>query len=237
MLEATIHVPAMKNILKALENISEEAIFNFSPDGFLIRTVCVNRFKLLEIKASPEAFKEYRCDESHQLGVVIARMKDITKTLTTKDELKVVYDGERLMLIANGITRTIKLLRLEYMNDIDSLPEYDFNYHLKSPSKALRDFLKTLDKTVMFDVIVSEDGIKWASKHEDEPVCWTPLLTEDSNIGTPSETSYTTSEVLSGVVATNREEIMIQGGEEVPLYFTWEPHEGVNMTSIVAHRM
>tara|TARA_B100000029_G_scaffold327031_1_gene319456 strand:+ start:12524 stop:13261 length:738 start_codon:yes stop_codon:yes gene_type:complete len=242
-MNARIGVPTIKNLISVLEKIAEEAIFRFDADGLKINMVCANRFKMVDAWLQPAAFLEYDCDEAIELGVVVDRIKDITKTLTAKDELLITYEDGKFALVANGIRRVIKLLRLEYMNKITALPDFDYTYTLSTSSKEVRDYLKTLGKTVAFDSIIrkSEDmELVWRSKNDDEPIEWKPDLTAEDRVGTfgdISSTTYTTDEVLASVAGTQRKQpILIQGGQDVPLRFDWQPYEGVRLISMVANR-
>ena len=97
---------------------------------------------MVDLWVKPDAFMEYDCPEEVKVGVVIDRIKDISKTLVAKDELVISHQEGKLSLIANGINRAIKLLRLEYMNEIKALPNFHYTYSLQTSSKEIRDFLK-----------------------------------------------------------------------------------------------
>lgn len=217
----------------------------------MIRTVCANHFKMVDLWIKPDAFKEYDCDEEVKLGVVIDRIKDITKTLIAKDELVISYEEGKLSLVANGINRAIKLLRLEYMNEIKALPDFHYTYSLHTSSKEIRDFLKTTGKTVAFDSIIRKESGKpiiiWRSKNDDEPIEWCPdlqavddddELIRTATFGDLSSTTYTTEEVLASIGGTQRTQpLTIQGGQDIPMRFDWQPYEGVRVISMVANRV
>ena len=248
MLSATIDVQPIKTLLSTLEKLSEEAIYVWSPEGLRIRVICAQKFKMADIWLKAEAFSEYNCTDTHKLGVVNARLKDIVKTLTAKDSVSFSYDGpagsEKFMLEANGLRRVVKLLRLEYMNEVSSIPEFSYSYSLTTSSKDLRDYLKALGKTVAFDSILRRtDGsseLLWRSKNDDEPIEWQPDLSDEERDLTASDissTTYTTEEVLSAIGATLRKQpITIQGGQNVPLRAEWTPYDGFRVIALVANR-
>ena len=175
-------------------------------------------------------------------------VKDIVKTLTAKDSVSFSYDGpvgsEKFMLEANGLRRVVKLLRLEYMNEVSSIPEFSYSYSLTTSSKDLRDYLKALGKTVAFDSILrrseGSSELLWRSKNDDEPIEWQPDLSDEERDLTASDissTTYTTEEVLSAIGATLRKQpITIQGGQNVPLRAEWTPYDGFRVIALVANR-
>ena len=128
MLEAQIRIPTMKNILKGLEAIGEEVILNFTPTGLSATIIDNSHIKLFHMTIATDAFEKYSCTADVSYGVVIARMKDITKALTTKDELKITGDADNLALFANGIRRNIKLLNRQLMSKPPSIPHFNYTY-------------------------------------------------------------------------------------------------------------
>ncbi len=244
---ATIDVQPVKTLLSILSKLSEEAIYTWSPDGLRIRVVCAQRFKLADIWLKPEAFREYNCPETIKLGVVNERLKDIIKTLTSKETVDFSYVDGKFALEANGLRRVVKLLRLEYMNEVDLLPEFSYSYSLTTISKDIRDYLKALGKTLAFDSILNTDStgkriLVWRSKNDDEPIEWKPIFNaeESERVLTASEvssTTYTTSEVLSTLGATLRKQpVTLQGGQDIPLRAEWTPHDGFRVIAMVANR-
>lgn len=236
MLQAKVRVPLMKRLLQGLEAINEEAIFQFSPDGLNVRVVDSNRWKMLNVNMAVEGFQDFQCDGDYECGIVFSRIKDIAKTLTAKDELVIQYDGENFVLLANGIERTIKLLKLELMNEILDWPSFDYSYNASFSAKEAKDFLRTLGDTGSFDINVEEGGLQWESNNKDEPIIWKPtnptVMLEET-----SQTTYSTDQVLGGLAAAKTEEIILKGGTDMPCQFTWIPEEGVQVSALVANRV
>ena len=49
---------------------------------------------------------------------------------------------------------------------------------------------------------------------------------------------FTTNQVLDLLAATNKESLLVRGGEDsCPMEFSWSPTEGVNFTGLVAPRV
>ena len=237
MLEAQIRIPTMKNILKGLEAIGEEVILNFDSDGLTATIVDSSITKMFYLKVESDAFEEYSCTADYSYGVVIARMKDITKALTTKDELKIEGDADNLALLANGIRRNIKLLNRTLMSKPPSMPHFNYTYDAEIPALEARNFIKTLGDVLSFNIVIAEAAqtMTWKSESPEEAVEWIP--TEVTlNSSQDSVTSYATEHIKLAICATNRETLELRSGDDLPIEFTWAPHEGVRLTSLVAPR-
>jgi len=236
MLEATMSVGPLKTILKGLQAVGEESILEFSPDGLLIRLVDTNRVKVLQVSADSDAFDSYQCEGTHRLGVMLSRIKDITKSLTTKDTIDMKYSDSKFIMSAKDMERTIKLLRLELLYDLKSMPSYDFTFNTEiESSKEIRDYLKTLDKIPVFQIAVKENGMAWETLEKEEQISWKPTL----DLKTEDDFSllFTTQHMSDIVAATSKESIKVRGADGLPLEFQWTPHEGIQMTGLIAPRV
>ena len=106
MLQFTLSGKHAKNLVKALENINEDAVFKFDRDGLSVSVSDTFRNRLLEIHLPAEFFSVYSCDDSVDLGIIISRLREVTKTLKAKDEVTGSFNTEELnflVLIDNGI--------------------------------------------------------------------------------------------------------------------------------------
>lgn len=238
-LEATLRVPLAKTILRGLEAIAEEGILTFDQQGMNVILVDGNRYKMLRTLVPADAFQSYRFgfSEPQRIGVIFARMGSIVKTLTAKDELTLALDqpGDtlRFRLLANGISQTVKLLRLDLMNDIQNWPQMEFDYQTTIPGKNLKDFLKTTAKTVSFTVSSEADQLVFRSNSQDEPVVWKHPLVDFT--GKIEPTLFTTEEVSSALSAVTRSDLAVRGSNGSPVEFDWVV-EDCRFTALVANR-
>ena len=237
MLEAQIRIPTMKNILKGLEAIGEEVILKFTPQGLSATIIDNSHIKLFHMTIATDAFEKYSCTADVSYGVVIARMKDITKALTTKDELKITGDADNLALFANGIRRNIKLLNRQLMSKPPAIPHFNYTYDAQIPALEARNFIKTLGDVLSFNITIDDSAksMTWASESPEEAVEWNPTVSV-LNTSQDSLTSYATEHIKLAICATNRETMDIRSGDDLPIEFSWVPHEGVRLTSLVAAR-
>jgi DNA polymerase III sliding clamp (beta) subunit (PCNA family) len=237
-LTATLRVPLAKNILRGLEAINEEGILCFDEAGLSIMLVDGNRFKMLRVIAPAESFQTYdwQFSEPQEVGVMGA----IIKTLTAKDELTLALDKPnenlRFRLLANGISQTVKLLRLDLMNRINAWPQRDWEYQTTIPGKNVKDFLRTVEKTVSFTLSAEKESddsnIVFQSNSQDEPVIWKHPVELSGQVG---PTLFTTTEVASSLTAVGKNDIDIRGAAQAPVEFDWNI-EGCQFTALIANR-
>ena len=78
-----IKASVLKDAVKAIENINAESIWVIDNEGIYIRMSDVYRYKMLEININHHDMVKFKFDskEPYYLGVVIDRLKDVSKTL------------------------------------------------------------------------------------------------------------------------------------------------------------
>ena len=167
-------------------------------------------------------------------------MGAIIKTLIAKDELTLALDHHnenlRFRLLANGISQTVKLLRLDLMNRVSIWPQRDWDYQTTIPGKNVKDFLRTVEKTVSFtlsaEVEEEASNIVFQSNSQDEPVIWKHPVDLSGEVG---PTLFTTTEVASSLTAVGKNDIDIRGAVKSPVEFDWNI-EGCQFTALIANR-
>ena len=115
----------------------------------MIRMSDVYRHKMIEIFVDKSDFVSFDCKGSWDLGIVIDRVKDVTKTLTTTDVLEFRYnDGAgEIHLSANGLKRGVKLIDINMVGVVPHLNlKFDYGYIIDIPSRRrLRPHLLWLE--------------------------------------------------------------------------------------------
>ena len=109
-----IKASLLKDVVKAIENINAESIWVIDHEGIYIRMSDVYRYKMLEININHRDMVNFKFDSSepYYLGLVIDRLKDVTKTLKSSDLLIMDYSDGNPFITAesNGLKRNIKLI-------------------------------------------------------------------------------------------------------------------------------
>jgi hypothetical protein len=219
-----------KEIVKAIENTDEQAIFVLDKHGLFVRVADPLHARVVELMVEPKCFDLYEFHsppkvggQQIRLGVVISRLKDITKTLVKKDCLDFEYvEGmNRVTTMGKGIQRTIRLIRSELMNDI---PEIKVAHLFSSTisSDILKPFLKASNvKGGMVDIITDNKLI--LSSETDEGTVQITLTPEEAQLNPLDYISMTSFSVEEIIKATSTSEAMIsiQGKQNAPVEFRW----------------
>jgi len=164
----SINCNLIKEVVKAVEHTNDDAVFVFDNSGFFIRVSDIYKYKVLEIKISSNDLLEYECSKPIELGIVINRLKDITKTMRKGDFLIMNYedDSDYLQLISNGLKRSIKLIDL---NHISRIPNLDLHYKYRAiiDNKTFNSFIKACGKALSFKIMTQESNLIMVSETDE----------------------------------------------------------------------
>jgi hypothetical protein len=236
-----IKASVLKDAVKAIENINAESIWVIDNEGIYIRMADVYRYKMLEININHRDMVKFKFDskEPYYLGLVIDRLKDVSKTLKSSDLLIMDYKNGNSFITAesNGLKRNIKLIDISLIGEP---PELLINQEYQSliESKKMSSFLKAISKSISFDVIVSQEEFIIRSE-TDEGLAEINWSAEDCNLDTALSnisTNFSTAEITKALVAS-KGNLIIKGSDNSPISFEWElaPHSLIK--SLVAPRV
>lgn len=228
----------IKNIVKAVENINEECVWTFDSSGLLIRMSDVYKYKMLQLHFVEDDFISYECDSPIDLGIIIERVKDVTKTLRTKDTLIVSYkDGEDFIsLSGGGLIKKVKLIDTNLIGRVPHL-NVNFEYSVAVPSRPILSFLKSCGKAISFDCTTGNGAITMICENDEgtSEVSWNE---KDVNLKPPtydSDTNYAVSEVIKAT-STMSGSVRVQGSDKGVISFTWNMAENSSATAMIAQR-
>ena len=244
-LSATISAGPFKDILKGLESLNEQAVFEFDSSGLTINCLDNSCTAVLRAKADSKLFQDYTFESSQsplKLGIVLERLKDITKTLTVKDLVALDYNSKephQLTISANGIRRTARLVKLDLIKQVSKLPSPTdgFKFSGVVATKGLKDFVRTIPTAVQeFKVIAGTNQLYFRAMHGEEPIEWNPQPT-DWVVEKDAVVAFTVAKVKEVLHAAKKSDATIMGGDELPLRIEWTQTEGLDFTAVVAPRM
>jgi len=248
-IKITMTATLAKGIVKAIENTDEQAIFVFDKYGLFVRVADPLHSRVVELMVEPSCFESYDFymtpqDESEnhtqiRMGVVISRLKDITKTLVKKDMLELEYvDGtNRIETFSKSIQRSIRLIRSELMNQIPEI-KVSHLFSAEMENDTLKPFLKAANtKGGSVDVIT--DGKFILSSETDEGAVQIILESEAVNlrpIDYVSMTSYSVQEIAKAT-STGTGLLSIKGKQNAPLELKWKTATGMQIKAWIAPRL
>lgn len=195
----------IKTIVKAIENINEECIFNFDSSGLHIKISDVYKYKMLELKIDKDDLKEYYCDNPLELGIVIDRIKDVTKTLKAKDTISFTYEsgGNNLILKAGGLSRSVKLIDINMIGKVPSLvgaeKELSDGYQATIKANPLKTFLRAASNAISFDVSTEDDYLHLTSESDEGLIEIEWVESPISPKGYGSTTNYSVVETTKSI--------------------------------------
>ena len=232
----------IKTLVKAIENIHEECVWGFDSRGLHIQMSDVYKHKMLELNIDSEDLESYHCDSPVDLGIIIDRMKDVTKTLKVKDILSFYYetDSSHIVLKANGLSRSIKLIDTNMVGKVHSLSEVEKElsggYSVSIDSEPFNTFLKAASKAISFDVVTRKDSLNVNSKTDEGliEVSWDDITMKP--FGYNSLTNYSVNEVAKST-STMKGLVKIRGCQDGVLEITWDIANNSNIRTMVAPRV
>jgi len=242
---ATLDAGHAKDLLKGLEALGDQTIFTFSENGLETGMVSNDVSTLLRCHLSSKLFEEYKFTGSDpiKLGVVLERIKDVTKTLTTKDQIKFEYDSQNpnvLIIDANNMRRTIRLVKLGLLREIPIMPvpETGWDYNFDIPLKAVKDYLRAVPKGLaQFSVIVNENLKSFTLLTTGDSPLELSLEPENWNCTASSRTHYGVDKLASGITMAKKTNAIVYGGDSLPMLIQWNHAEDFKCECGVAPRM
>ena len=220
-----------------LENINEDAVFRFDRDGLSVSVSDTFRNRLLEIHLPAEFFTVYACEDSIDLGVIVSRLREVTKTLKAKDEVTGSFDIEVpnfLILTANGIRRRVRLVNTDLLKSPPPMIYDDFIFTAELAATSVTDFLKAASTFHTVDVSVVKDSFTITSQEGEEEVSM-QFQADDVALSLEMSDSLTTHGIadLTKGLNTITDTVTIRGGPTIPISFGWSWGSSSQLTCYV----
>ena len=238
----TMSCKLAKEIVKAIETTDEQAIFVFDKHGLFVRVSDPLHIRVVEIMVEANDFEEYdyQADEEQlRLGVVISRLKDITKTLVKKDELKLEYEEgtNRILTWSNNLQRSIRLIKSELMN---AIPEISVShlYGCVLEATTLKPFLKASNAKGGVVDIITDNKFILCSESDDGSV-EISMTSEQVQLNPSDYMSMTTYSVeeINKATSTAVGDIQLRGKQDSPIELSWIAATGMRVKAWVASKV
>ena len=241
----TISAGNFKDVLKGLETLGDQTIFTFTQSGLTVGMVDNDVSTLVKYELSSSLFEDYKFSSDKfdpiRLGVVVSRIKDITKTLTTKDILGLEYDSSNptvLIISAGPIKRSIKLVALKLLRELPAMPETTYEYNFDIPLKALKDYLRAVAKVQRdFSFIVNESKKTLTLLTAGDSPVELQLEPDNWNCTKSSRSTYSIEKLSHGLAVGKKTNVTIYGGQDLNILFKWMQVDGFNCSCLLAPKL
>jgi len=196
-----------KAFVKAIENMTEMCLIVFDEDGVKTRMVNNDHTALLDVKIPKSSAEIFDFNESNpvEIGVVIADIKDMTKSLVVKDTLTIQYntgDPTWLILSANGVQKKVRCKNISLIKR-HKAPTTDLKWSMNLPWKQVKAFLGSCVKDKGFEILVNTQMVSLNAKSDDETLNLDlPATDIDLHIDGESLITHITPDTLLSLMST-----------------------------------
>ena len=161
-----------KAFVKAVENMTEMCLIVFDEDGVGTRIVNNEHTAMLDVKILKSSAEVFDFNESNpvEIGILIADIKDMTKSLVVKDALTIEYsptDPTWLILSANGVQKKVRCKNISLIKR-HKAPTTDHKWSMNLPWKQVKAFLGSCVKDSAFEILVNNKLVSLNAKSDDE---------------------------------------------------------------------
>ena len=162
----------IKAFVKGVENLTEICLLTFDEDGVRTRIMNSDHTALLDLKIPKDSAEVYDFNNSTpiEIGVLIADVKDMTKSLVVKDTLTIEYntgDPTWLILSANGVEKKVRCKNASLIKR-HKVPPTDHKWSANLPWKQMKAFLSSCAKEASFRTLVNPTWIQFQASSDDE---------------------------------------------------------------------
>ena len=152
----------VKNLLKTLNVLVDEATFKLTPQGLSLRAMDPNRVAMIDLVIPRESCVEHSCPEEMKFCFSLERYLDKTlKNITKNDAIRLdiqtgIVDKMNTRLTSK-LTRQFSMPLLEVSDEEVPTPKINFNYSAKLVLENVNTVFKDLEDH--FRLIGTQDGL------------------------------------------------------------------------------
>ncbi len=104
-----VGVKDLKELTNLLLTLVNEAKFEFTGDGLVVKAVDPAHVAMIILKVEPQGFMEYEVEEE-ELGVDLDKVKDILKLASSGDTVEITREENKLTFQIGNLTRSMALI-------------------------------------------------------------------------------------------------------------------------------
>jgi len=161
----------VKNLLKTVSVLTDEATFNLTSQGLTLRTMDPSRVAMIDLTVPRESCEEHSCPEEMKFGFSIDRYVDKTlKNITKNDSIRLdIQTGKidkMITRLIGKVTRQFSMPLLEPSDEEIPTPKINFNYCVRLVLENVNTLFKDLDDHVQ--IMGTQDSLTFEQKGDIE---------------------------------------------------------------------
>jgi DNA polymerase III sliding clamp (beta) subunit (PCNA family) len=231
-----------KAFVKAVEKMTEMCLIVFDKEGIRTRIVNNEHTAMLDVKIPKLSAEVFDFKESNpvEIGILIADIKDMTKSLVVKDALTIEYslsDPTWLLLSANGVQKKVRCKNISLIKR-HKAPTTHHKWSMMLPWKQVKAFLGSCVKDTAFELFVNTELVSLNAKSDDEKLTLDLPSTEiDLHIEGESLTTHISpATFLSLMSTTSAKTVFSAKGSDASVVETEWTESGLKLKGWVAPR-
>jgi len=169
MFKAEIKADTLKEMIRVISTLIDEAKFQVGPEGLKIKAV--DPAHVADLSLSAEAFESYQADEM-EIGVDIDKLNEVVKLSGGQDIIAIRYDEEknRLVIKTGNITRRMALVDTAGMSD-PKIPNLNLPAKVVLKASELTQGIKASESiSDHLSLIVNPEGFELSSQGDQDSV-------------------------------------------------------------------
>jgi len=131
-----------KDLTNTLSTLMDEAIFNITPKGILLRQMDPSHVAMIDFEWPSTVFDEYECEKEFKLCVNITEMLKLLRRVSSDESIELSLDKDtgRLNINLKGRhMRTFKIPTLEPIGEEIPTPKVTFKAKVRMTTRSLKD--------------------------------------------------------------------------------------------------
>jgi len=188
----------VKNLLKTINVLVDEATFKLTPKGLTLRCMDPSRVAMIDLVIPREDCTEHSCNEEIKFCFSIQRyldptLKNITKNDALRLDVKTGTVDKMITRLSGKLTRQFSMPLLEVSDEEMPIPKITFNHSARLVLENLNTLFKDLDDHVR--IIGNQDSLTFEQTGDIETLTTTLQKGDETvlNIEAKEETKATYS--------------------------------------------
>lgn len=161
----TVQGGVLRSLFDALKDIVHDVNLRFDSTGIKLVTMDNAKCALVHLKLDADAFEEYHCEGTHDIGINVSNVFKLIRAAGSHDSISLSYDKESpheleisIQNFSRNSTTTFALKLIELDCDEIEIQDVDFETVVTIPSVYFQRICRDMSDISNFIRIRNEDG-------------------------------------------------------------------------------